>query len=1539
MPGDVRRMDYIREYLSAYEAKLHLSNRLGLLDNAKLFELFAIRVCGIWFGQKFHNLNKETVNYPYVDLISEDEMIYVQVSTALDTSKKVRATLKNLRACTDPPFCDIQRVVFFMLGDQNEVKDELGESTGRISFSAADDIVTVKAIAQRAMEDMDFQHALYDVLYDEFTSIETISKSLSDVVAVSRDVGLAGIECKINGEYEIDRSALVDKILQDGAKNVVVLGPAGCGKSALCRLLAEKEKLVLYARAELLAEVTHLNQVWDLDLKKALAYLGERRILIFVDALEFISDCSPMKTRILEELYTVANQFPYVSILVSCRSGDWSSFLTLESRFAIVPYGVGEITEEELSPLMERYPVLKQMHQSRCYSDLLRSPFYIDHIVRHQVDLDNIRDENEFRHYLWESVICLGSRAKSYGLTTETIEGTVERLTLERAQKFLLGVHRREVSPDILHALLSENILRQQGDYVRLKYDIFEDICFEQYFDRAFEACRGQYQMFYQEVDSLGRCAYRRYQIWISNKLFVQENRDKFVYVLLFSDCIPPQWKRETEIGIVKSHYCDEMFAQYELELWQSGKWRGLLNTINLFAFEAQLRQNEDSRPQLLLRPTGKGCSCLIRLLRHEDRFHEAEYTEVMQLCGNYATGEKKNDETSLAACEMAEFFYGLLWENCCQSGSLYDVVEKLAVCLKVLYSLAEKSLDWIRDLWRKWVAEYLKKDRSKFREAEKLIEWTLQNPSASLIDNLGREMCALAEVYWVQKPIENQVWTNDLLHREKLYGLSQNADDYHFRSPKSNLFLWALFRRDLIRGLTWTVDFVNKAVESFSRESPSEVVSVTLWFAGTNTSRTYLGSAHLWLAGIEETSAPLLLGDMIYLLRCAVLEQLEASYKKSPEDFREVAKILREYLFTHSNNIALLTIVEAIGMHFVQALPGYALDLATGMELLHWDAFRYIKYAKNPLHTQLEQQIYASVGMPFLELRYPLDPICSIPLQSYVAQSYFQRGAAREKYEAILDYMYKKTPDDREHTSDHLQIQKMDLRGATEISLGDGAVAFKPKLTGEAEKLVRENEQSELPVRHMESSVARYAKTVSMGSPDLDAAIKAIDEILNQMEKNPLRFQYQQALITVVASALTNPALSMEKREELCLLWLGEIGQIFSHDTYLGEISLTIALLKQLDTGVTGRAREGILLLILSCLLYDESDGNVRKLAQHIKNYLIQTPAVARMIFNTSVAIAKLYVSRKGMPEAPKEEGTDDEEYIRKYLFEGEPLTIESFHPEQYDVEMLCRSMGCGLSLDDPVFSIVVANVLPFAATERCPDGKRMDVYAQYEMVEFLQRELIHSPSEDAALSLLFEERNFSPYSKEIVDFYLEVLECFLCEFIDSHSDPVKRSQCKQRLLALEKKILEIKDARFQKALYPALTFSAMRHVGGDWSKIKVGYSYADKQFLNQQFSRYGKYHLKKLLRTIRQMHMDALLPEILPSLRDSLRDAIAEKYPYQDALDGLRDVTLWAFLTCSDSIKGDQQLTEAYEELLQLLVGLNDPQSAVLLDEFRLH
>ena len=70
--NSAERITYIVEYISAYESKIKLANKNGLFDTAILFELFVMNVCGLWFGQKFYNLNVKRSNYPYIDLVSED---------------------------------------------------------------------------------------------------------------------------------------------------------------------------------------------------------------------------------------------------------------------------------------------------------------------------------------------------------------------------------------------------------------------------------------------------------------------------------------------------------------------------------------------------------------------------------------------------------------------------------------------------------------------------------------------------------------------------------------------------------------------------------------------------------------------------------------------------------------------------------------------------------------------------------------------------------------------------------------------------------------------------------------------------------------------------------------------------------------------------------------------------------------------------------------------------------------------------------------------------------------------------------------------------------------------------------------------------------------------------------------------------------------------------------------------------------------------------------------------------------------------------
>ena len=88
------RMKYIIEYLSAYKQKIELANKNGLLDNAKMFELFAEQVCKLYYNMDFYNLNN-ICNFPYFDLISEDKSIYVQVSTISDVHQKIKKTQKN----------------------------------------------------------------------------------------------------------------------------------------------------------------------------------------------------------------------------------------------------------------------------------------------------------------------------------------------------------------------------------------------------------------------------------------------------------------------------------------------------------------------------------------------------------------------------------------------------------------------------------------------------------------------------------------------------------------------------------------------------------------------------------------------------------------------------------------------------------------------------------------------------------------------------------------------------------------------------------------------------------------------------------------------------------------------------------------------------------------------------------------------------------------------------------------------------------------------------------------------------------------------------------------------------------------------------------------------------------------------------------------------------------------------------------------------------------------------------------------------------
>ena len=217
------RIQFISDYIISYENKIKILNKEGLFDSAKLFELFAIKVCTLYFKQPFFNLNINTFQYPCVDLISEDKNIFVQVSTIQDVPTKIKNTLESIRDSKYENIKNIKNVIFFMLSNESidKVIDyKKGNKIGNFEFIKEKNLITTQDVIHKAQVDLDFQLGLYDILKKEEESVKTNLKSFKEALRDSSTC-ISSIEDKINGEYSIDLSEYIKNIKEQNHKNIL----------------------------------------------------------------------------------------------------------------------------------------------------------------------------------------------------------------------------------------------------------------------------------------------------------------------------------------------------------------------------------------------------------------------------------------------------------------------------------------------------------------------------------------------------------------------------------------------------------------------------------------------------------------------------------------------------------------------------------------------------------------------------------------------------------------------------------------------------------------------------------------------------------------------------------------------------------------------------------------------------------------------------------------------------------------------------------------------------------------------------------------------------------------------------------------------------------------------------------------------------------------------------------------------------------------------------------------------------------------------
>ena len=1579
MRDSAERIQFIAGYLSSYKSKIESLNKNGLFDAATLYELFASEVCRLWFGQSFKNLNTIRANYPYVDLVSEDETIYVQVSTGQDILRKVKSTLEKIKNSKDHTFSKIRTLYFFVLGNDSidDVPEYAGdERIGNIDFYPDTHLISISKIYSKAETDLAFQLSLYDLLKRESETFHATAVKFEEKLTESRALIQTHIDDLINGEYEISRNNLISKIKSEDFRFITILGDAGSGKSALCKKIVSGEELVLFARAEKIAEVTDIDDIWGLSVNQLLHYLNGKKIIFYIDALEYIADGRKTNIDLLQSLYEIAQNHKNAHILTSCRTSDKNAFLRLTSAYGIQEYTVPELTDTEIAEVAAQYPIIRDLRHQNRYAQLLKSPFYLNIIVKQIKSLDDLAGTNGLREFIWDNVICLKNKLLPAGVTSDNIQDAVNEIVFTRAKDFSIGIPKDDVPDHILRALISNGVVIQTNGKIRLTYDIYEDICFEQRFDREFDGCKGDLCAFFTNLHDLGRCVYRRYQIWVENKLFIKEGRENFLYSLVFSDNIPSDWKKQTIIGITKSRFCKDFFSEYGQDLIERNLIAEFFEITNLYSFEERTITRPSGNQYAFPRPIGVGREQLIQLSEEKRLFEKPEFTgAIIKLCSDYAKSPLLDETIAKDACIILETYIVQKLEEA-EKFSSYSVGKEILDYLHSLYFMAGCCTEWLRDFWAKTLADYKKHSRSlAFRLAEDIIEDVFKNTTPALANTLPLELMDLAWAYWVEKPSQREnlfQHSFSTISREENFGLNDNATHYSyvFKSPKENTFFHYLTFTQFDQALCWAIKITNYVANYMQSKTPGEIHTIKLIEFPKQTEYTYLACPDFLFAGVQEFGIPALIGDIVYTIRKYVFKHINYQLSTGDEEYCvRFANWIKKEILQESNNTILLDLLEDIGLQYSALLPGYSILFASSIE-----------FVMNDTQRQLAQWGYGN----FLRTRYtdneqPVLSLCDYILKTQLSD----HPKAKELCEKTLDYLYSIVPNDADNAVRHLQIQKMDIRRAKVVRNNKEFYLF-PQISGAAQAVTEDYEKSEsYKNQNIIAQLEKQYKDTNNGRDlSLEDCIIGLKELEKMLASPDNALFAEGTYIKLLSCALCKDELDMESRSRYCSFWINGLNQILKNGTFAYNKELTHILFEQAQKELSDDVKVALKKLFLDIIVSNSENGFVSELRMMLKHYLASHEHWAELLLNTVLELAKdemahnLYNANYAMryfgdemteyhPNlSPSLSGVDyhikdrgdipykshKQEIILKYLLNEGNNSIMTFDVKEYDISLLCHLTSCGLSVaNERVFLITKAIVhqlleIWYEEDKSNIRAEVLHVYDNWEVSCFLKDELLNPDTTDLVIDLLLHEIDYSKFTSNAQEFYEEILIGYLPQYFDAYKNACERRRYKSIAEKIEQHILSIPDEKTRIQLFRVLFLPSSKFYRGDWSNCKTSYSYPEKQFINSLWEKYGQYHLTSLLTAMYEFHTSKLLPEVLPALSVSFHKA---KEAGTDSVGTvisnnrvrINEIITTAFIEKEDQIKCSEQLTRAFESFLDLLIEFNFEMAAFILDEFRIH
>ena len=1589
MDQSAEMLSFVTDYICNYENKIKVNNKYGLFDEAKMFELFALEICKVWFSQSFTNLNLEKKNYPFVDLVSEDGHIFVQVTTTANIPSKIKDTLDRINDSFTPEANKINEVFFFVLCNESidRIKNYKGENQiGRLSFSVDKNLISTEIIIKKAQTDVRFLRSLYSAIHDEYLLIPQIAQKLDDKVRISKEIIDDSINCLINREYEIDRSKIIQEIEKKPNKFLCIQGEAGSGKSALCKKLLEKEPAVLIARSEIFDSVTNLNEIWELNLSQLFGLLDGKSIVIYIDALEFIADSGTVKIDLLFELFKLVSRFNCARIVTSCRTCDSSAFLRIWRSFSVVKIDVPPLNDEEISLLSKKYPIIRDKECQKSYSQLLKSPFYVDLIVSRLRDLNEITTVSDFRNEIWNEVICVGYGILPNNVTKKQIRDTVISIVLTRANDNTVGVSCDLYDDEVIRLLKSYEVITScSGNKVRLKFDIYEDIVFEHIIDEWFNDSNGNRLQFFEKLNEIGRGVYRRYQIWVENKLMSKEESTKYLYEIIKKDNLD-YWKKQTIIGIVKSYYCGLFFDSFS-SIFDDSLLHLFIDIVNKSCYEVSLRDINYGNYFTYLVPNGKSRKYLIGLLVKETRFQKVFFKKAsIDICADYSLEVQSGFFDEIAAKNASEivkhYFIQELERE--KNSRLPSFNENMKTLLGSIYRMAAVSNEWIEGFWDLVIDEY-RKDDSVFGSIYRdIILFTLRESSVLLAKYLPTKFCKLASVYWIENEEGEGRWYRS--HFNDDYGLSRNVSSYPslFEKPDSNLFLKSIALFDFFRALDWVIGLTNivcdycKCDSSYSlSEYPIRLIDGSV--------KVFWGNADFWVMDLNDSQINRFVTDSIYLLEKEA-EQKVIVFKEYNKHLLFADKI-KDIILEKSNNIMMLTVLEMLGLRFVNELPGYALELASNIDLILLDNSRVYHLHTNADIKYLEAQIISSFGLVDIPKRYQIEErYRETSLQTYFVLMQIKGDErTRQIAKGILAYLYKHHPNEKDEAFKNLQIQKMDLSKMTIQRTSNDTAELTPEITSKKKKVVEKAKKSPFIIEQQKSLeiLERLASKIQSNENPvllLQECMSAIDECLEMLNDAVNAIALQKNLTVLFVYAFKQEKLPHDKLSQYCDICIDWIRDYLDHKpVYIapGFPSVVFALM---ESPLNEDSRNRLKRLMLDILLGPNSfGGNSRTITTKLSEYLSTNSALARILRDTIVAISEDkmnnyihdvnsakdhhiidvdYIPNRTSPPLFVEKlfskkhiplyKSKAEELIESHLINEIPLNYEGWTVCKCDISTLCAVINCGLSLDDQEFNLIAKGLLTDILEIKKQNKETRDhsdflnSFSVLEVEEYFKKKIIDRRQTEIILEIVFSDQCLACLCDETLQFYDGLTAYLQTMYFDSSKDEEKRRLIEKIFGMIGEKLDSIVDNKTRIRLSRMMFVYTGPMFTNDFNDYETSFSFIDKQFLNQMWAKYGRYHFVDLMYLIYHYHISELLPDVIIPIHKCLvyilkRDGKGTEVVKVEQLLNL--VFSKAIVDFNAKIKQDCELADAFEGSLELLDKAGIKYASVLLDDYRVH